>query len=153
MNVAVSKDGCNATFKHEKMRTWLNGKILLKGPLEAGGDSCQYAVLDTIVKTLTYKRLDANLKWIEKCDDVRAWENDVYCFLPGKQAFEAVLLRNGFDTIDVPIKFTVGDFWGSVLRPNANLCSLIDDKVICSGAVWRGGLTFYEDEKIVVDLK
>lgn len=153
MNVTVSKDGCNATFKHEKMRTWLNGKILLKGPLGAGGDSCQYAVLDTIVKTLTFKRLDANLKWIEKCDDVRAWEKDVYCFLPGKQAFEAVLLRNGIDTIDVPIKFTVGDFWGSMLRPNANLCSLVDDKAICSGAMWRGGLTFYEDEKIVVDLK
>ena len=79
MNMAVSKDGCNATFKQERMRTWLNGEILLKGPFGAGGDSCQYAILDTSAKALTYKRLGNELKWIEKCDDVRAWGTDVYC--------------------------------------------------------------------------
>lgn len=153
MNMAVSKDGCNATFKEERMRTWLNGEILLKGPFGAGGDSCQYAILDTVERTITYKRLDDELKWIEKCDDVRAWESDVYCFMPGESAFEAVLLRNGLDTIDVPIKFTVGDFWGEVLRLNANLCDFFDGMVACSGAIWRGGLVFYEDEEIVAELE
>lgn len=153
MNMTVSKDGCNAIFKQERMRMWLNGEILLKGPLGAGGDSCQYAVLDTSAKTLTYKRLGNELKWIEKCDDVRAWGTDVYCFMPGESAFEAVLLRNGLDTIDVPIKFTIGDFWGDVLRPNANLCDFFDGMVACSGAIWRGGLVFYKDEEIVAELE
>jgi hypothetical protein len=108
--------------------------------------------LDTIQKITTYKRLDGSLKWIQKCDDVRAWGKDVYCFMPGEHAFEAVLLRNGKDTIEVPIKFTVGDFWGNVLRPNANLCSFVDGKVVCSGSVWRGGLTFYENDEVVVNL-
>ena len=47
--------------------------------LKSNGQNCQYAVLDTVAKTLTYKRLDKNLKWIENCDDVRAWGDDVYC--------------------------------------------------------------------------
>ena len=149
------EDGCSSIFKITSIKQWLDGTFIARGDksLKADGNGCQYAVLDTMARTLTFKRLEKSLEWIKECDDVRAWEKDVYCFLPGKQAFEAVLLRNGIDTIDVPIKFTVGDFWGSMLRPNANLCSLVDDKAICSGAMWRGGLTFYENEKIVVDLK
>ncbi|WP_173378320.1 hypothetical protein [Fibrobacter succinogenes] len=94
MNMAVSKDGCNTIFKQEKMRTWLNGKILLKGPLGAGGDSCQYAVLDTIAKTLTYKRLDDKLKWIEKCEDVRALGDDVACLAFDKINLAVFVLLN-----------------------------------------------------------
>ena len=157
-------DGCSVEVPYTtKLRTWLDGKILVMGnklnpDIEGfhmdslGSEYCQYAVLDTIQKITTYKRLDSSLRWIQKCDDVRAWDNDVYCFMPGEHAFEAVLLRNGKDTIEVPIKFTVGDFWGNVLRPNANLCSFVDGKVVCSGSVWRGGLTFYQNEEVVVDL-
>ena len=136
MNVTVSKDGCNATFKHEKMRTWLNGKILLKGPLGAGGDSCQYAVLDTIVKTLTFKRLDANLKWIEKCDDVRAWGDDVYCIMRKKNNW-SVLLSVGnivVDSIefDENRKYAVYPalFAGSMLHMGDYVCSIANDKIM-----------------------
>ncbi|WP_163438471.1 hypothetical protein [Fibrobacter succinogenes] len=154
VNVKENKDGCSVGFNVRKLRTWLDGKIYAQGnKLTRGGDSCQYAILDTISKTLVYKRLDENLKWTEKCDDVRAWGDDVYCFMPGELPFEAVLLRNGVDTIDVPIKFSVGDFWGNILQPNANLCSLIDGKVVCSGVIWRGGLTFYENDEVVVNLE
>ena len=154
VNVKENKDGCSVDFNVRKLRTWLDGKIYAQGnKLTRGGDSCQYAILDTVSKTLTYKRLKDSLKWIEKCDDVRAWDDNVYCFMPGERAFEAVLLRNGKDTIEVPIKFTVGDFWGNVLRPNANLCSLIDGNVVCSGAIWRGGLSFYENDETVVNLE
>lgn len=75
----------------------------------------------------------------------------MYCFMPGEHAFEAVLLRNRIDTIDVPVKFTVGDFWGNVLHPNADLCNLVDGVVICSGAIWRGGLSFYQNDELVVE--
>lgn len=159
--ISVKTEGCSRKFAIKSMRTWLDGFIWISGIvfsgqrmndlLNAESDTCQYAVLDTVAGTLTFKRLDENLKWIQRCDDVRAWGDDVYCFMPGEHPFEAVLLRNGIDTIDVPIKFTVGDFWGDVLRPNANLCSLIDGKVVCSGAEWRGGLSFYQNSEIVVE--
>ena len=152
--VRINKEGCDVDYSVRALRPWLNGDIIALGEetINADGDSCQYAILDTIAKTITYKRLDKDLEWIKQCDDVRAWGNDVYCFMSGEHAFEAVLLRNGKDTIEVPIKFTVGDFWGNVLRPNANLCSFVDGKVVCSGSVWRGGLTFYENDEVVVNL-
>lgn len=154
-NISVETERCSQTFFVKNMRNWIEETIIVlsEKSLRYGGDTCQYAVLDTVAGTLTFKRLDENLKWIQRCDDVRAWGDDVYCFMPGEHPFEAVLLRNGIDTIDVPIKFTVGDFWGDVLRPNANLCSLIDGKVVCSGAEWRGGLTFYENDEVVVNLE
>ena len=152
MNVAVSKDGCNATFKHEKMRTWLNGKILLKGPLGAGGDSCQYAVLDTIVKTLTYKRLDANLKWIEKCDDVRAWGDDVVCVILDDEGENSLVLKNKDDTIPAPRKFAIGGLWGNMIKMNGYICLFNDDEISCSDVTWRGNeLKFYRNNEIVVE--
>jgi hypothetical protein len=158
-------DGCSIDVPvTTKLRPWYDGKILVMGerwsppPITKGFDldslgneNCQYGVLDTIQKTLTYKRLDGNLKWIKNCDDVRTWGDDVYCFMSGERAFEAVLLRNGKDTVDVPIKFTIGDFWGSILQPNANLCNLINGQVVCFGVVWRGGLSFYQNDGTVVE--
>ena len=164
MKIKKLFDGCSIDVPYTmKLRPWLGGKILVMGNSRnpniegfnldsLGEEYCQYAVLDTMQKTVTYKRLDGDLKWIKKCDDVRAWGDDVYCFMSGERAFEAVLLRNGKDTVDVPIKFTIGDFWGDVLRPNAHLCNLIGDKVVCSGIEWRGGLFFYKEEKVIVDL-
>lgn len=165
MNVKKLFDGCSIDVRYTtKLRPWLDGKILVTGNTlnpdidgfnldSLGSDYCQYAELDTIQKVITYKRLNDDIIWIKRCDDVRAWGDDVYCFMPGEHAFEAVLLRNRMDTIDVPVKFTVGDFWGNVLHPNANLCNLVDSGVICSGAIWRGGLSFYQNEEIVVDLE
>ena len=158
-------DGCSIDVPYTtKLRPWLDGKILVLGnnrnpdmegfALDSlGSDYCQYAVLDTVQKVITYKKLDGDLMWVRKCDDVRAWENDVYCFMPGEHAFEAKLLRNEHDSIEVPIKFTIGTFFGDVLKPNGHLCGLVKGIVVCSGIVWRGGLTFYKDEKVVVNLK
>ena len=163
MKVKKIFDGCSIDVRYTtKLRPWLDGKILVMGNTlnpdidgfdldSLGSGYCQYAELDTIQKVITYKKLNANLIWVKRCDDVRAWGNDVYCFMRGEHAFEAVLLRNRIDTIDVPVKFTVGDFWGNVLRPNADLCNLVNGGVICSGAIWRGGLSFYQNSEIVVE--
>lgn len=136
MNVLVTKDGCNATFKHEKMRTWLNGKILLKGSLSAGGDSCQYAVLDTIAKTLTYKRLGLNLEWIKTCDDVRVWGGDVYCLMRQKSNWSVLLLVDNIvvDSIefDANRKYAVYPalFAGSMLHMGDYVCSIANGKIM-----------------------
>lgn len=166
MKIKKLFDGCSVEVRYTtQLRPWLDGKILVMGERSVppdvkgfdldslGNEYCQYAVLDTMQRTITYKRLEGDLKWIKKCDDVRAWDDNVFCFMPGERAFEAVLLRNGKDTVDVPIKFTIGDFWGSVLRPNDDLCHLVNGQVVCSGAKWRGGLSFYQNEEIVVDLE
>ena len=105
VKVKEYKDGCSVGFNVRKLRTWLDGKIYAQGSkLTRGGDTCQYAILDTITKKITYKRFEDDVKWTQKCDDVRTWGGDVYCFMPGEHPFEAVLLRNGIDTIDVRIQ-------------------------------------------------
>lgn len=166
INLKTEFDGCSKRIDARKIHEWYDGKFIVLGAVSVNGKTkdnallasdygneyCQYAILDTTARMITYKRLDKDLEWIKQCDDVRAWGDDVYCFVSGERPFEAVLLRNGIDTIDVPIKFTIGEFWGDVLRPNANLCSFVDGKVVCSGSVWRGGLTFYEDDEVVVNL-
>ena len=79
MKISRKNEGCSHSSKIERRHQWLDGTfIALGGNLSAGEDSCQYAVLDTISGTLTYKRLDKNLEWIKVCDDVRAWDDDVY---------------------------------------------------------------------------
>ncbi|MBP5440491.1 MAG: hypothetical protein J6Y14_06210 [Fibrobacter sp.] len=153
MRLSWKKDGCSESFKIDRIRQWIDGKfIALGGKLDADGEMCQFAVLDTAAKIIVYKRLDKDLEWIKECDDVRAWGEDVYCFMPGEHNFEAMLLQNKHDTIEVPIKFTIGTFFGDVLKPNGHLCSLVEGVVVCSGIVWRGGLTFLKDEKVVVNL-
>lgn len=83
VSVETKFEDCSVAFNYygiQKMRPWMYEKIYVQGnTLTAGNDTCQYAVLNTIAKTLTYKRLDDNLKWIQRCDDVRAWGDDVYC--------------------------------------------------------------------------
>lgn len=158
-------EGCSIEVPYTtKIRPWLEGKILVMGKKlnpdidgfdldSLGGEYCQYAVLDTAQKVITFKRLDGDLMWIKKCDDVRTWGEDVYCFMPGEHAFEGKLLRNENDTIEIPVKFTIGKFFGDILRPNAYLCNLIDDKVACLDVEWRGGLTFYRGDETVVNLE
>ena len=79
--VRVNKEGCDVDYGVRSLRPWLNETIIALGEnsLKDSGSACQYAVLDTVANTLTYKRLDANLKWIEKCDDVRALKNKIFC--------------------------------------------------------------------------
>lgn len=94
-NISIKTEGCSRKFAVKSMRTWNDGLIWASGIvfsgqrtnelLNAGGDTCQYAVLDTVAGTLTFKRLDDDLKWIQKCNDVRAWDDDVYCLVLDKK--------------------------------------------------------------------
>lgn len=154
VEVKKKYDGCTVDFNVKKLRTWIDDKIYVQGStLASNGDTCQYAVMDTIVKNLIYKRLDGNLKWIEKCDDVRVWEKDVYCIILDDENGNSIILKNKNDTISVPRKFAIGGFWGSMVKMNGNICSLKDEKITCSDVTWRGdGLKFYKDDEVVVDL-
>ena len=130
--VSVGKDGCDVDYGVRALRPWLNGTIIALGEesLNAGGSGCQYAILDTLLNTLTYKRLDADLKWIEKCDDVRAWGKDVYCLLRKKENLSILLSINNMvvDSLetDNKEKYAVYPalFAGNMLYLGENVCSL-----------------------------
>lgn len=139
----VVNDGCGVGFDGARAHEWLDGKFIVIGKqsLSAGNDSCQYAVLDTTKRTLTYKRLDENLKWIQKCDDVRAWGEDVYCLQTFPNADQiGHLLVNGVDQGMLKINAAIGPFWGNMLELGNNLCELSDEGMLkCLSVRWLGG--------------
>ena len=155
-NISVETERCSQTFFVKNMRSWIEETIIVlsEKSLRYGGDTCQYAVLDTVAGTLTFKRLDENLKWIQKCDDVRAWGDDVYCVILDNEGENSLILKNINDTIPTPRKFAIGGFWGNMIKLSGNICSIHDDEITCSDVIWYGNeLKFYENGEVVVDLE
>lgn len=90
-------EGCSGEFGIISVKQWLDGMFIALGEnsLNMGGGSCQYALLDTVEKMITYKRLDKNLEWIEKCGDMKACGDDVICLKTDFQKNEIDLFVNG----------------------------------------------------------
>ena len=136
MKILREKDGCTQDFEIDRMHQWLGGNfIALGGNLSVGGDSCQYAVLDTVAGTLTYKRLDKDLGWIKKCDDVRAWGEKIFCL------FEDVANKNVLLYIDDALNDSLfwddyknygiypDEFMGDMLRLGHHICSFSNGRL------------------------
>lgn len=155
MRLSRKNDGCSQSFKVERIRQWLDGKfIALGGKLNGDGNICQYAVLDTVAKMIAYKRLGKDLEWIKECDDVRAWGDDIYCLIFDEKDGKSFMLKNEKIVIHAPHKFTIGGFWGDMVKMNGNICSMNDDEITCSDVTWRGngdGLKFYQNGVVVVE--
>jgi len=92
------EDGCSGKFKITSIKQWMDGTFIARGDksLTTEGNGCQYAVLDTMARTLTFKRLEKSLEWIKECDDVRAWDKDVYCLALNRESYDAFLIINEF---------------------------------------------------------
>ena len=147
------EDGCSGKFKITSIKQWLNGTFIARGDksLNVEGDGCQYAVLDTLARTLTFKRLEKDYEWLKKCDDLRAWGDDVYCVILDDEGENSLVLKNKNDTISVPRKFAIGGFWGNMIKMNGNICLFEDDNISCSDVTWRGNeLKFYRNGVVVV---
>jgi hypothetical protein len=136
MKLSRKNEGCSHSSKIERMHQWLDGTfIALGGDLSAGEDSCQYAVLDTAARTLTFKRLDKNLEWIKKCDDVRAWGDDVYCLALNRESYDAFLIINEFirDTMmrdDFKLgNYAIVSFLGNYISLHRTLCKYENNSV------------------------
>lgn len=155
MKLSRKNEGCLLEFEINRMHQWLDaGFIVLGGRLSAEEDSCQYAVLDTIAGTLTFKRLSDDLEWIKACDDVRAWGDDVYCVILDDEGENSLVLKNEGIMIPTPRKFAIGGFWGNTIKLSGNICSIHDDEITCSDVIWYGngdGLKFYQNEELVVE--
>ena len=155
INLNRNLEGCSIVFRGNSVKEWIDGTFIVRNEksLNAGGDSCQYAVLDTSLKTITYKRLEKNLEWIENCDDVRAWEKDVYCVILDDEGENSHVLKNKNDTIPTPRKFAIGGFWGNMMKMSGNICNINNDKITCSDVIWYGNeLKFYKNDEVVVEL-
>ena len=161
-------DNCVGHIYISKIRQWKNGKFIAFGAAHVSGnylenallasdygeDYCQYAEIDTMTGSITYKRLDKNIEWIKKCDDVRAWGDDVYCVILDEGGENSLILKNSHDTISAPRKFAIGGFWGNMIKLSGNICRFIDDDITCPNVIWYGNeLKFYQNDEVIVDLE
>ena len=113
-------EGCSVDFTVQSVKQWLDGTFFARGEksLNADGDGCQYAVLDTVSKLIIYKRLDEKLEWIKKCDDVRVWGKDVVCLKRrGNELLNLLVNNERMDSIYVRNVL----FWDSMTVSSASL--------------------------------
>ncbi len=159
MRLSRKNEGCSQTFEIERIRQWLNGKFIALGETFSIGENiCQYAVLDTIARTLTYKRLGQDLEWIKKCDDVRAWDNNVYCLALMNEPLDLFFVKNG-KVIDSLLQgnpygwaeYTKVGFVGNILNLGNNICEIINDNFQCVGISIRNALEYrYKDGTLII---
>lgn len=149
------EDGCSGKFKITSIKQWLDGTFIARGDesLKADGNGCQYAILDTIAKTLTFKRLEKELEWIKVCDDVRALKNKIYCLRTIVHTDQiGHLIVDNEDQGLLEINAAIGPFWGNMLELGNNLCELSDKEGLnCLTIRWLGGVEIenvkFVDEK------
>ena len=152
MKLSRKNEGCLLEFEINRMHQWLNdGFIVLGGRLSAEEDSCQYAVLDTIAGTLTFKRLSDDLEWIKECDDVKTWDDDVYCLKFDKEERTSSLFVN--DNLKYILEndyfWTAGavlQFQGHILLLERDVCRLENGKIKCFASASSSGISFKNRE-------
>ena len=152
--VRVNKEGCDVDYSVKSLRPWLKGNIIALGEetLNADGNSCQYAILDTTARTITYKRLDKDLEWIKQCDDVRALKNKIYCLRTMVHTDQiGHLIVNNEDQGLLEINAAIGPFLGDMLELGNNLCKISVNGLNCLSTRWLGGVEIeyakFVDEK------
>lgn len=107
--------------------------------------------MDTTAETLTYKRLDDDLKWIQECDDVRAWGNDVYCLKFDKEERTSSLFVNYSlgHVLENDYFWTAGavlQFQGHILLLERDVCRLENGKIKCFASASSSGISFKNRE-------
>ena len=144
MGLKIEFDGCNKKIGVNRMHEWLDGKFIALGTVsvngknldnalrasEYGSEFCQYAVLDTVAKSITYKRLNEQQEWIKQCDDVRAWGRERYCLYYDAQSANVYLkIENKVkDSILVENQgwYSGAFFEGDLMLIDGNLCEYKD---------------------------
>ncbi len=137
-------EGCSKKIGVRRMHEWIDDKFIALGTVSVNGKNidnalhasdygseyCQYAVLDTVAKSITYKRLDGKLEWVKQCDDVRAWGGDVHCLYYNAQSANVCLkIENKVkDSIWVENQgwYSGAFFEGDLMLVDGNLCEYKD---------------------------
>ena len=160
INLNRNLDGCSVVFRGNLVKEWIDGTFIVRDEksLKFSGDSCQYAVLDTLSKTITYKRLDKGLEWIKECDDVRAWGDDVYCLTLTNNPLDLFLKKNDM-VLDSLLQgkpygwaeYTKVGFAGNILNLGNNICEIVNDNFQCMGISIRNSLEYrYKDGTSII---
>ena len=160
MDVETRYDGCTIKVSTRRFREWKDGKIIALGEYNMDyykkTDQCQYAILDTVERTITYKKLDDELKWVEKCDDVKARGSDVFCLYLMGEPLNFYLSKNDV-IVDSLIQgepygwtsYTKVNFAGEMLNLGNNVCKIVKNQILCLGASIRGNLEFKSGEATI----
>ena len=166
INLKTEFDGCSKRIDARKIHEWYDGKFIVLGAVSVNGKTkdnallasdygneyCQYAILDTTARMITYKRLDKDLEWIKQCDDVRALKNKIYCLRTMVHTDQiGHLIVNNEDQGLLEINAAIGPFWGDMLELGNNLCKISDNGLNCLSTRWLGGVEIeyakFVDEK------
>jgi len=148
------EDGCSGKFKITSIKQWMDGTFIARGDksLTTEGNACQYAVLDTMARTLTFKRLEKSLEWVKECDDVQSLKNKIYCLRTIVHMDQiGHLIVNNEDQGLLGINAAIGPFWGNMLELGNNLCKISDNGLNCLSIRWLGGVEI-EYAKFVNDM-
>lgn len=148
------EDGCSGKFKITSIKQWMDGTFIARGDksLTTEGNACQYAVLDTMARTLTFKRLEKSLEWVKECDDVQSLKNKIYCLRTIVHTDQiGHLIVNNEDQGLLGINAAIGPFWGNMLELGNNLCKISDNGLNCLSIRWLGGVEI-EYAKFVNDM-
>lgn len=148
MRLSRKNEGCSQTFEIERIHQWFDGDFIALGETFSMGENvCQYAVLDTIARTLIYKRLDQDLEWIKKCDDVRTWDRDVYCLSFNRENRSSSLLKNDtlVNMLENNFFWTAGAklaFQGYMLLLERDVCQIVETDIDCFASASSEGAFF-----------
>ncbi len=158
LNIKKKYEGCSSELSINAIHEWLDQKFIALGEksLSAIGDTCQYAVLDTNERTITYKRLETILGWIAKCDDVRAFGRSVYClkFDRNKRTSSLFVDDSLMHELENSYYWTAGavvQFLGNMVLLERDVCRLESHKMKCFASASSNGIQFKnqdEDELI-----
>ncbi|MFA6623480.1 MAG: hypothetical protein WCS54_05160 [Fibrobacteraceae bacterium] len=67
----------------KRARPWKDGNVLILGErIPQGGDSCQYAVLDTSTGIVSQGQFSGDDAWLGGCDDISYLDGKVACLQP-----------------------------------------------------------------------
>jgi hypothetical protein len=71
---------CSPRLYAERVRPWKNGTFIVLGTgIPQGGDSCQYATLDTATGKMEMSRFTGNNTWLKECEDIRYLNEKALC--------------------------------------------------------------------------
>ena len=122
-------DDCSEAFTITSVKQWLDNRFIALGDSSLKNrEGCQYAVLDTVENTLIYKRLNKDLEWIGKCNDVSVKKGEIYCLALMDEPLNLYLIKEGFflDTLLQGEPYRWNDhsgvgFMGEVLNMGNNI--------------------------------
>ena len=100
---------------------------------------------------MPFKRLSDDLEWIKECDDVKTWDDDVYCLKFDKEERTSSLFVN--DNLKYILEndyfWTAGavlQFQGHILLLERDVCRLENGKIKCFASASSSGISFKNRE-------